>query len=385
MKRFAATVVLGALLLTGCGMTADSKSTQLTGEPIYFGMDTALSGGTAMQGEGAKRGVEMAIDEYNARGGYKGRPVKVIVYDDGANAERSKANITKLLQEHKVVALIGPANTPVALGHLQMVQDAKVPEIIPGATGTVLTQQFAKEPENYIFRVSNVASGQVKNMLDFLINKRGFKKIAILYDNTSYGKGGRDDVKAQMAGLGAVPIIEEPFEVGATDMRPQVEAAQKAGAEAIIAYGLAPEYGVLLRSRGKDSIPVIGAWDMADPTVKKIVGPLANNNVYTIVSYTVDASEKARAFHQKVVDRYGENIFAMPTAQGYDAARMLLAALDQVGPDPEALRDALEDLTGFEAISAAAADPFSPTNHEAITADVMAVATFKDGELVKVE
>lgn len=389
MMKSVATVMsvmaMAALLLTGCGSKSGGGE-RLTGEPIVIGMDTALSGGTAMQGEGAKRGVEMAIEEFNASGGYNGRPVKLVVYDDGANAERSVANVTKLLNENKVIAILGPANTPVALAHLQLVQDAKVPEIIPGATGTVLTQKFPGQ-KNYIFRVSNVASGQVQNMLDYFIDTRGFRKIAILYDNTSYGKGGRDDVKGQMAKRGQEPVAEVPFAVGQQDMTAELQAAQDAGAEAVIAYGLSPDYGALLRSRHKlnSDLPIIGAWDMADPTVKKIVGPLANKNVFTVVSYTIDANERARAFHEKVVERYGENIFPMPTAQGYDAARMLFAALNVAGPNPQALRDALENLSGFEAISAAASKPFSPENHEAITAEVMAVATYKEGELIKIK
>lgn len=384
-RSLQALAVLGLVVgLTGCSAIHAATQPALTGEPIKVGLATSLSGGSAMQGEGARRGIQMAIDDYNAKGGYKGRPVELIAYDDGANADKSLAAVTKLIKEDKVVAFFGPANSGNATKHLPLVKESGIPEIIPGATATALTQQYAGD-KNPIFRVSNPDSGQVQTMLNWLVDKKGFKKLAVLHDTSGYGISGRDEVIGQMAKRNLTPVAVAAFASGQTDMTTQLQIARDANPEAIILYTLAPEFAAIIRSAEQLGyrVPMVGAWNMADPTVPKIVGPLVNNDFSTVVSFTVDANDKTKAFSDRVVKRYGENIFPMPTAQGYDAAQMLILALDKAGPDPAKIRDALENLSPFDAVTNA--KPFTPQNHEAITAQSMFIATYKDGVLTKAQ
>ncbi len=382
-----------ALLLAGCGPKLDQPQSGGTGpgtktqaaEDFKIGMAISLSGGTAKYGKASQRGVEMAIEDFNASGGYQGRKAKLVIYDDEAKPEKSVEYVTRLLTQDKVAGIVGPANSGNALAHIHLVQEAGVPEVIPVATATAITEKYAKEPKNYIFRVSMVDSAQVTTMLNWMIEKKGFKKIGVMHDTTGYGQNGLKDVVAQMEKKGQKPAAVESFQIADTNMAPQLEKMKAARVDVIIVYTLAPEMAQILKSADKINYrPIfVGSWAFADPTVKELAGNLVNNNVYMVQSYTIDQSDKARAFHQRVIKKYGEDFFPIATAQGYDSAKMLLDAVKKVGPDPKKMRDAIEAFDDFEGVTAVPKKPFSKENHESLKSENMFLAKYKDGVIIK--
>ncbi|MCF6092577.1 ABC transporter substrate-binding protein [Microaerobacter geothermalis] len=400
-----------ALLVAGCGPKLDQGSSQpasssssssgsssspsssegtsgtsIEGGEFVLGMAISLSGGTAKYGEAAKRGVEMAIEEFNASGGYNGKKAVLKLYDDEAKPEKSVEVVQRLITQDKAVAIVGPANSGNAKAHIKFTQEAKVPEVIPVATGTAITQTYAGEEKNYIFRIAPFDSGQVGTMLKWAVEEKGFKKLALLHDTTGYGQGGKEDVLKQLKeNYNLEPAVIESFQVGDPSMEPQLTKIKNANVDAIIFYGLAPEVAVYLKSRDKIGYyPItVASWAMGDPTVKELVGDLVNKNLYFVQSFTIDQSDKAKAFHEKVVAKYGEDIFPIATAQGYDSAKVILSAIKKVGLDSEKIRDAIENMTDFDGVTSAGAQPFSKDNHEALTKDNMFLATYKDGVIAK--
>lgn len=359
---------------------------QSGGGEFNVGLAISLSGGTAKFGEAVKRAAQMAVDEFNEAGGADGKKAKLIVYDDEAKPEKSVEIVQRLIQQDKVVAFVGPANSGNAKAHIKFAQEAGVPEIIPVATGTAITDTYANEEKNYIFRVAPYDRGQVETILKWVVADKKFTKIGLLHDTTGYGQGGKADVEAVLKVQYNMSLTAvESFQVNDTNMEAQLSKMRDAAVEVVIFYGLAPEAAQYLKSRQKlDYYPLtVASWAMGDPTVKELVGDLVNRDVYMVQSFTIDQSESSRAFHEKVVAKFGEDIFPIASAQGYDCMRLILEAVKKAGTDPKAIRDAIENMEGFEGVTAIGEQPFTKENHEALNSSNMFLATYKDGAIVK--
>lgn len=394
---FLVLLVALSISLAGCGgpkiesgkSSDDSKAGgAAAGETFNIGLAVSMTGGTALFGEGVKRGAELAIEEFNKAGGFEGKQAKLVLYDDEAKPEKSVEVVQKLINQDKIVALIGPANSGNAMAHIKFVQENKIPEVVPVATGTKITQQFKEEPKNYIFRVSALDGVQVSTILTELVKKKGFTKLGVIHDTEGYGQGGRDDIVKQMKeNYNMEPTVISAFDPKELNLEQSIRDMKKAGVEGVIFYGLAPQAAKLLEARQKEGldVPIYATWAMGDPTVVKLVGDMVNENVFFVQSFTIDQSDKAKAFHDKIMAKYGEDIFPVATSQGYDSAKLILDAIKKVGLDSEKIRDQIENFTDFEGVTAISSTPFTKENHEAYGPDDVFIATYKDKQVVKAE
>lgn len=362
----------------------DQEQKQATSEqkePFNIGLAISMSGGTALFGEGVKRGAELAISEFNEAGGYNGQLARLVTYDDEAKPEKSVEVVQALINQDKIVGLIGPANSGNALAHIKFTQEAKIPEVVPVATASKITQVYAEEDKNYIFRVSPLDGVQVGAILKELVDKQGLTKIGVIHDTEGYGQGGREDIIKQMKdNYNMEPTVISAFDPKELNLEPSIREMNRAGVEAVIFYGLAPQSAKLLEARYNEGMaaPIYATWATGDPTVLNLVGDLVKDNLYFVQSFTIDQSEKAKAFHKKVLDTYGENIFPIATAQGYDSARLLLDAIKRVGLNGEDIRDQIESFTDFEGVTAIRSTPFTKDNHEAFGPNEVFLAKYNN-------
>ncbi len=388
-------LAVGMMVAAGCGgagtagKDAKPEAKADTGD-IVIGWSMSLSGGTADMGQSAKWGTEIALDDYKAAKGKYADRVKIKFYDDEAKPEKSVENVTRLIKQDKAIAIIGPVNTGNALAHIKISQDSKVPQVVSVATGTPITQQFKAAPKNYIFRTSQVDSGQVIVFGEAII-KKGIKKVAVFHDTSGYGSSGMKDAVAFFEKKGMKPVAVESFQIGDTDMTAQLNRAKAAGAEVIATFALAPELAQLLKSADKIGWypPMYGSWTWSQPVLVKLAGLnlIEKFQILMVQSFVPEMSQKAASFDQKMRDKYGDNPMPVTAAQSHDATRLILRALDQVGPDPEKLRDAIENMIGFtEGVTAIKDKPFpGKDNHESIDESNMFLGTYKKGRIVKAD
>src|SRR3954454_19761021 len=143
--RFKLLAVAGAVACCAGAFAAD---------PIKIGVDGPFTGGSSSMGVSMRDGVRLAAKEINDAGGVLGRKIELVERDDEAKNERGVQVAQELINKEKVVATVGFINTGVALASQRFYQEAKIPVINNVATGTVITKQFADQPENYVFRTS---------------------------------------------------------------------------------------------------------------------------------------------------------------------------------------------------------------------------------------
>ena len=368
------------------------------GAPIKIGADGSLTGATANFGTGMKRGIEICAKEFNDAGGYQGRKVDVAILDDQVKPELAVANVTRFLEQDKVIAIIGPVNSGNALAYIPKVEEAEVPDIVPVSTSVqVVYVDSANQPaavygdpgvhpRKWVFRSSMQDNFQVETILNYAKSK-GWDAIGIMNDTSGYGTASKQTSDKIIPTQGFKILANETYNIGDTDMTSQLQKMKAAGVKQIINFGLGPEDANLLISAQKIDYKVqfSGAWGWSDPLVPQLAGKDLAEGVVTVASFTPDQSAAAADFHQKMLKAYGEDPFPIAPAQAYDATRMLLMALSKSGPDPAKLRDAIEGLDGFKGVTAAPSKPFSGDRHHSLEGKDMFPAVWKNGELVKAQ
>ncbi len=375
--------IVAAALLTCCaiGMAA---------EPIKIGVSGPFTGGSAPMGVSMRDGVQLAAAEINAKGGVLGRPLQLIERDEEAKNERGVQVAQELINKEKVVATLGFINTGVALASQRFYQEAKIPVINNVATGSIITKQFADQPENYIFRTSANDTIQSSMIVNEAITKRKFTKVAILADSTNYGQLGREDLEKALEKKGVKPVAVEKFNIKDVDMTAQLLKAKQAGAQAILTYGIGPELAQIANGMEKLGwrVPMIGSWTLSMGNFVDNAGKNGDGALMPQTFIQDPNTPKRRAFIDAYVKTYNPPQGRIPSpvsaAQGYDSVYLLAAAIRQAGTtDGPKVRAALENLgTKVDGVVTTYNKPFSKTDHEAIKPGMPVFGQVKDRRVV---
>ena len=155
-----------------------------------------MSGQSAKSGEAIVRGLTIAIDEINAKGGLLGKKVELLVRDDESNPAKGVIAARELVQREKVAALFGGLDTPVSIAIVPFANQAKVPFMGVWAAGTPITRNGAAE--NYVFRVSAVDELVDKALVDYAIKKYAAKKPGMILINNPWGESNEKGLKAAL-------------------------------------------------------------------------------------------------------------------------------------------------------------------------------------------
>src|SRR6478672_8529923 len=374
-------VIAIGLLLAGTFMGV------ATAADLKIGFTLSLTGGTDDYGKAARMGAELALKEYNDKGGYKGQKVEAVIYDDETKPAKGVENVTRLITRDKVFAIVGPVNSGVALAIIDIAQKNQIPLMDTIATAEQIIERYQNAPKSYIFRVSLNDGIQTSFMIDY-IKSRKYQRIGLMHDSTGWGQSGRDTalrlLKDANLDLAAGP---EVFDQNDSDMTTQLTKMRDAKVDFIIAYSLAPAAVQIAKSMQKIGlkVPWTGTWALIAPNFLKLGGKELIAGVMAVTSYTTDQSANAKALHEKmerVFKDQGGDFYPVGTAQTYDGVRLVLRALDKVGPDPQKIRDALEEIDDFtEAVTKMKPHPFSRQNHESLGRDTGFLAVWHDGKV----
>lgn len=367
------------------------SASALAAEPIKIGVAGPFTGGSAPMGVSMRDGVKLAVAEINAKGGVLGRQIQLVERDDEAKNERGVQIAQELINKERVVATVGYINTGVALASQRFYQDAKIPVMNNVATGSIITKQFADQPENYIFRTSANDTIQSAMIVHEALENRKFKKVAILADSTNYGQLGREDLEKALDKKGVKPVAVEKYNLKDVDMTPQLLKAKQAGAEAVLTYGIGPELAQIANGMEKLGwkVPMIGSWTLSMGNFIDNAGKNGNGARMPQTFIQDPSTPKRKAFIEAYVKAYNPPNGRMPSpvsaAQGYDSIYLLTAAIKQAGStEGPKIRAALENLNEkIEGVVTTYSKPYSKDNHEAITADITVFGEVKDGHVVQ--
>ena len=382
MNRF--TKIAAAAALASLGTLA------LAADPIKIGVAGPFTGGSSSMGVSMRDGVRLATDEINKAGGVLGRQLLLVERDDEAKNERGVQIAQELINKEKVTAAVGYINTGVALASQRFFQEAKIPVMNNVATGSIVTHQFDKDPDNYIFRNSAHDSIQAPMIVEEAVTRRGFKKVAILADSTNYGQLGREDLEKALTAKGVKAVAVEKFNIKDVDMTAQLLKAKEAGAEAVLTYAIGPELAQIANGMTKLGwkVPMVGSWTLSMANFIDNAGPGGEGARMPQTFIQEPTTPKRQSFivnYLKTFNPKNSRIDSpVSAAQGYDSIYLLAAAIKQAGStDGPKIKAALEDLkTPVEGVVTTYNKPFTAKDHEAITANIPVFGEVKGQRVV---
>lgn len=372
-----------AMIAAGC-LAMASPGAIAQDIKIGYNADQSASG-VAELGTSGRWAFEAAIEDLNKAGGVLGRKVVGVVRDDLGAPPKSIQNMTELIDNEKVDAVIGPANSGNALAWLHIPQQRKIPVIVPIATASDITLRYAKEPQNYLFRVSMVDREQVALVVAYAVKASKTRKIAILGDTTGYGQGGIKDAVEILALHGLQPAAVEKFGPKDTDITSQLNKIKATGADTVIVWGIADGTAQVVRSMEKiNYLPTtLGTWGSLSSLFPRMTGAKLADHMILAASTTEDSNPRAKALAERVRKNFPTLTTFPCAAQTYDSVMLLAAAMKAAGTtDGEKVAAALEHLKGVQGVIKTYDKPFSKTDHEGLGVQDFYLAKWKDGKTV---
>jgi branched-chain amino acid transport system substrate-binding protein len=370
---------------TACltGLTAALMSAGTLAETVKIGVVQGLSGPPAITdfGESYLQGMELALKEYRAAA--PKHVIEMIVYNDEANPQRAVSLVQRLISNDKVSAIVGTVNSGNVAAFAPMIQQAKLPLMAGPAIASDITLKFINESPSYIFRCSMVEKYQVDAMLDWGV--KNFKKIGLLHSTNGYGMFAAGEIQKGMQTRNVQLVAVESGAPTVTDLTPQLLKLKNAGAELVLLFHDSLE--LVYRGMPKAGYkPVIaGNWGLSSQMVLNIVGKEAIEG--TVMGQALDLSDpKAIEFDAKMKREFSTKYrWPVVAVLGYDGMRLLLQAVDAAGSNPDKIRDALEQISNFKAVSGAPAKPYSAKDHECLDADDVFLGVWRDGKVVRLK
>jgi branched-chain amino acid transport system substrate-binding protein len=350
--------------LNGCAPKGGS-------DELVIGEYGSLTGNDANFGQSTKNGVEVALDDLMAASGGKigGMAVRVVVEDDQGRPEEAATVVQKLVNQDRVIAVLGEVASSRSLAAGPICQGAGVPMISPSSTNPGVT-----EIGDYIFRMCFLDDFQGSVMARFAAENLGLKRAAILKDvRNDYSVGLAQFFALTFTAMGGTIVVEQAYSAGDQDFRAQLTAIKAQKPEIIVVPGYYTEGGLIARQARELGLtqPLLGGDGWESQQLLSIGGD-ALEGCYYSNHWSLDQPDaKLQEFVTKYRSKYGSD----PDAIGglaYDAATVLFHALNRLATEDSAtfaglgsskagtparqaatakLRDLIASTTGFAGVT----------------------------------
>lgn len=233
-------LLVSFLALAACD--SGPKPTPTFSGVIKVGVASPYTGDTADGGIQIWQGAQLAADEINAQGGLLGNKVEIVPADDSADPNKA-LTVAQGLVSQGIVAVIGHKDSGVSIPASAVYHAAGIVEITPTSSNPQLTAQGF----DTVFRVCPIDKTQGPVLAEFMIQKLGLNKIAVLYANTAYGEGLNTEFQARATALGITPVLTQQINRGDKDFSAALKAIQPLNPQAIFYAGSLPEAIIIVQ------------------------------------------------------------------------------------------------------------------------------------------
>ena len=361
-------------------------------ETIKIGLVTALSGQSARAGEAITRGLQVAIDEINARGGVLKKKLELVRRDDEATPAKGVIAARELIFKEKVTVLFGGLDTPVSLAIVPIVNQEKLPFMGPWAAGTPITRNGANP--NFVFRVSAVDEIVDKAMLQYAQKTFNAKNCGMILVNNPWGESNEKGLTAALAAKGMRPAGIEKFEGNDVDVVPQLSRLKAAGADCLFLVGNVGPSAQVVKSLDRMGWkpPIVSHWGPAGGRFTELAGPSAPSvhfvQTYSFFGKQTPVGDKVlKALMAKYPDIKGPGDVtpAVGVANAYDAMMLTAMAIEKAGStNGPAIREGYYKIDRYEGLIKTYTKPFTPENHDAVNENDYVWTQFIDNQILPV-
>ncbi len=381
-----------AVFLAGAALMAaqaqGQAQAQASAQPIKVGVLAPLTGGASDIGNPMLNGMRLAVDAFNATGGYLGRRIELVVKDDQSLPDVGRQQAQAMVEEG-VVAVMGLGTTGVAMRTIDVFQTAGVPVIVASATGTAITRGAASMPDSVVFRVSARDDMQIPFAVADL-KRRRIQRIAAFVDNSGYGNAGLVDLRQALMGTDIQLVHLSRFDNGVKDLGAEVLKARNAGAQAIFSITLGRENAVLAKARAALGWNVlhIGPWTLSLPLYLEGAREAAEGTLMVQTFIAEPTNEWRTRFlnSYRAVYKVDDIPNVMVAAQGFDAANLIGQAILRIPHGKPltraAIKQALEtNERAYYGVVTSYKRPFDATDKDAVSPNMLFLGRVQNGRI----
>ena len=318
---------------------------------INVGAVLPLSGHTSNFGTEALRGINLAVEQINAAGGIKGKTIHLTVRDNAGLPTQTAQAVWEVIDEHDVLAVIGPITSTNSAAAAAVAQEAKTPLVLPGATSP-----FVTEIGDNICRICFTGPFQSKALAEFSRTHLRAERVAILYEKGSdYSENLAEFYRSRLEDMGGTVTSMQAFAHGTPEFEEHVSTALKDNPDLLFAPVYYPEAVAILEEMAQQSstTAVLGGdgWESAELLL--LAGKnLQSRQVYMSSHYSYSSSsEHVVDFRREFHKTYGTQPDAV-SALGYDATMVLSDAIQRATQVSKAgIRQALTTTDNYKGIT----------------------------------
>jgi branched-chain amino acid transport system substrate-binding protein len=360
------TAVVFLASLVGCGGRPENT--------VRIASVAPMTGQSAKMGEDISRAVQLAVEEWNAKGGVLGRKIELLVEDDRADP-KDAVSVADKVAAQGVIGVVGHYNSSCTIPASNIYHENNIVMITPSSTNPMVTDRGYPE----VFRTCGRDDQQGKVEADFAAQVLKVKKVAVLHDKTTYGQGLADEFKKNLPDSISV-VLYEGITLGDKDFTAILTRAKSLNPDLLMFGGLYAEGGLTTKQmRDLDFKCLFLSGDgVYDPEFIRIAGPAAEG-AYVSYAPSADRIPTAQHFLTEFKKRWPEvgpySLFA------YDAVNIILTAVQRAGTtDGQKIADVIHRDAFDCAIGKVA---FDAKGDPVVSPYVMWIV--KDGKLVQLD
>ncbi|MBD9374572.1 ABC transporter substrate-binding protein [Rhizobium sp. ARZ01] len=343
------TVAAAALLAAGAAPAAAA-------DPIKIGSVVSATGSTAFLGDPEAKTLKLVAEQINAKGGILGRPIELILYDDGGDANKARTFATRLVEDDGVVAMVGGTSTGATMAMIPVFEDAEIPFIsLAGAIEII-------DPVNpFVFKTPHTDKTACMKIFEDM-KARGLTKIGMISGTDGFGKSMRNQCMNVIGDYGIEVLVDESYGPTDADMTPQLNKIKNTeGVQAVVNPGFGQGPAIVTRNYAQLglTVPLYQSHGVASKSFIELAGKAAEG-VRLPAPALLIADKLADDDKQKPVVSAYKQAYETATGQpvstfggyAYDGLSLLAAAIEKAGSDdPAAIRDAIEATNGYVGVT----------------------------------
>jgi branched-chain amino acid transport system substrate-binding protein len=375
LQRIAVTAAAGFAALFGAGEPASAQ--------IKIGSVLSVTGPASFLGDPEKRTLEIYVDEINAKGGVNGQKLQLVVYDDAGSADSARTFATRLVEEDKIVAMVGGSTTGATLAMMQIFEDAKIPFI--SLAGAI---QIVEPVRKWVFKTPHTDKMACEKIFADL-NARKMTTIALISGTDAFGKSMRDQCVAVAPKAGIKIAIEENYGPRDSDMTPQLtNIRNKADVQAVVNPGFGQGPAIVTRNYRQLGItlPLYQSHGVASKQFIDLAGPAAEGVRLPAAALLIADKLPAGDPQKPVVVNYSRT-YQTKTGQpvstfgghAYDGFMIMVEAMQRAkSTDAAKVRDEIERTKGY--VGTGGIVNMSPTDHMGLDLTAFKMLEIKGGD-----
>ncbi len=353
-------------------------------ENIKVGALLAVTGPASFLGGPEARTLEMLAEQVNAKGGINGKKVELLMKDTAGNPEKAISLAKQLLEEDNVLAVLGPSSSGETMAIKKIFEDAKTP-LISCAAAEVIVNPLA----SWVFKTpQNDSSAAIKIFME--MNKLGIQKIALLVDNSGFGKAGKEQLE-KIAPDYKIEVVEaEVYDAKATDLSAVVAKIKaNAAVQGVINWSVVPAQSIVVKNIRQSGwqVPVFQSHGFGNIKYVEAAGVAAEGVIFPagriLMADLLPDGHPQKALLVQYIKDYEGKFKETASAFGgyaYDAFMILEKAVVVGGTGKAKVREAIEGLKNLPGTSGIF--NFSATDHNGLTLDAFEMMTVKNGKFV---